>query len=67
MELKERGAKVEMIGQQAEVEPRAQRPKVELGNPLITAELKTGKPKVDPSIRTELPKRSHRTEESQWR
>lgn len=35
-----------------------------LGNHLIKAELETGKAKVDPSIRTELPKRIHRTEGS---
>lgn len=64
MEPKEHGGQVEMICQQSEVERRAQRPEVELGDPHTKTELETRKLKVDLSIWTELPKRSRGTAES---
>lgn len=44
---------VEPMGQRAEVEPRAWRPNVELGDPHTKAELEIGEPKADPSSWTE--------------
>lgn len=49
MELRELGAKVEVMGRLPEVESRAQRPKVQPGDQLTKAELETEKPKADPS------------------
>lgn len=47
MELREHGAKVKAMGRLAEVESRAQRPKVQPGDQLTKAELETKKPKAD--------------------
>lgn len=41
-------SQVELMGQRAEVESGAWKPKVELGDPHTKAELEIGEPKADP-------------------
>lgn len=49
LETREHGDKMEPMGWRAEVESRALRPEVELGDHHAKAELETGRPKANPN------------------